>query len=71
MTEVGLGIRRKDGESWLDCALRSARPYGLEAEVREWYEGAVASGTPPDRAALEACLEWDVALLALDGVFME
>jgi hypothetical protein len=64
---VGLGIRRHTSETWLDAALRLARPYALEDEVREGYEAAIRSGASPAEAALHACYEWDVALLCIDG----
>ncbi|WP_027682705.1 hypothetical protein [Rhizobium leguminosarum] len=61
---VSIGITRAENESWLECALRHARPYGLEEEIRAEFEANVHTGVPERDAALIACLEWDVALIA-------
>lgn len=62
-----IGITRAENESWLECALRHARPYGLEEEIRAEYTANIRAGLPEKDAALVACIEWDVALLAEDG----
>jgi hypothetical protein len=60
MIVVGLKITREEGESWLDCAMRYAKVFGLEEEVRRDYDEAIGRGLPEDEAAFEACYEWDV-----------
>jgi hypothetical protein len=60
---IGLGIRKNANETWLQAALRNAAPYGLEIEVKEEYDYCIAQGFTEARAALNACYEWDVALL--------
>jgi hypothetical protein len=55
------GLRRQDGETWLAAALRRARPWGLEVEVKEVYEQAIGNGESPAAAAYAAVMEWDVA----------
>lgn len=55
-------LGRKKGESWRDCAIRLARPHGVEEEVIEAFEDYINRGDPPEKAALCACYEWDVLL---------
>ena len=64
---IGLGIRRNPEESWLDCALRSAEPFGVQHEVREDYERFRRVGQSEADAALHACMEWDLCLIVQDG----
>jgi hypothetical protein len=60
---MSIGISRLDEETWLQAALRYAAPWGLEWEVEEFYNRAIARGETEEDAALEACMEWDVAAL--------
>lgn len=57
---MSLGIKRNPSETWLDCALRYAKPYGLEQEIRTAYEREIKDGATEDIAAWRACYEWDV-----------
>ena len=57
---IGLKITRNEGETWFECAMRYAKVYGLEEEVRRDYDEAIERGLPEDEAAFEACYEWDV-----------
>lgn len=57
---TSLGIKRQPGESWRDCAIRIGRQYGLEHEVTEDYDAAIARGETEEEAAWGACYEWDV-----------
>jgi len=57
---IALGLRKRDDETWLDAALRMAKPWGLEHEIRTWYGYAIENGRPEDEAAWDACYEWDV-----------
>lgn len=57
---MGMRLGKEDNETWLEAALRVARPYGLETEVKDSYNYAVSRGEPEDKAAWDACYEWDV-----------
>jgi hypothetical protein len=63
---MSIGIKLRDGESWKECAVRLAEPYDLQEEVIEVYDRAIERGCTEDDAALEACMEWDVAELLPD-----
>lgn len=56
---TALGISRNEGESWLDCALRYGRKFGLENEVQEQYDRYRALGDTEEEAAWGAVYEWD------------
>lgn len=58
---TGVGITRLDGETWRQAAERIASRWGLQDEVLEEFDMAVAAGEPEDQAAWGACMEWDVA----------
>jgi hypothetical protein len=58
---VGVGIRRKPGETWRACAVRYARSWSLGQEVAEMFDAAVGRGVSDEEAAVHACIEWDVA----------
>ena len=60
MSDVSLGIIRNEGESWLDCAIRYAKPWGLDMEVLDEYDRNIKQGMSEADAALSACYEWDV-----------
>jgi hypothetical protein len=53
-------VRKQEGETWREAALRYAKPWSPEAQVGEIFDREVASGTPESRAAWNACHEWDV-----------
>ena len=55
-----LVLTRNENESWLECALRYAKPYGMEHEVKEYYDEFIANGSTEENAAFDACLEWDL-----------
>lgn len=57
---MGVGIRRKDGETWRECAERYGERYGLREEVLEHFDANVRAGDNEADAALHACMEWDV-----------
>lgn len=63
---IGLGIRRQDGETWLEAALRIAAKYGMAREVKEEYDELRQRGVSEEEAAWAACYEWDVAELLED-----
>lgn len=63
---TGIGIRRREDETWLEAALRLARPYQLEKEVREDYERFVSRGVSDEEAAWAAAYEWDIAEIIED-----
>lgn len=58
---TGPGIRRADGETWLEAALRLARPHDLEDMVREHYQQGRALGVSEEEAALHAVIDLDIA----------
>lgn len=58
---MSLRIIRNEGETWRDCAERYAKPWGLQVEVMEALDSYVSAGVPEYKAALWACIEWDVA----------
>lgn len=49
-------------ESWRECVIRNARPYGLEAECLEIFDREVSRGTEKAEAAFIAMYEWDLGL---------
>lgn len=53
-------MRRNDGETWLECALRYASKYSLEYEVEIMYWQFKSAGETDQDAALWAAVEWDV-----------
>lgn len=61
-----LTLRRKEGESWLQAALRRSEYYGLQKEVRAEYDAALAQDASPAQAAWAALYTWD--LLAFEDV---
>lgn len=58
---TGIGLARRPGETWLQAAIRLARPYGLEIKVRDHYQAARLLGVSEEEAAFGAVMEWDVA----------
>lgn len=60
MSEISIGIRRRDGETWRECAARIGRHWHLEAEVLEEFDAFIAAGDDEAEAAWCACYEWDV-----------
>lgn len=58
---VKVGIRRNEGETWRECAIRYGRRFGLQREITEMYDAAIKHGEIEEQAAWGACLEWDVA----------
>ena len=63
MAEATLQISRLDGETWLECARRLGRKYGLERELMEAFEKNLKAGDSEATAAFEACYKWDVCEL--------
>lgn len=61
---ASLKITRNEGESWLQCALRYAKKYGVELEVQDAYNEHIASGSDEAEAAFDACYDWDICELA-------
>jgi len=55
-----LVLRRHENESWLNCAVRHAKPYALEAEVITEYNYWIKQGKTSNEAAYFACEEWDL-----------
>ncbi len=67
---TGRGLRRRDGESWLQAALRLAQRHGHERgvadEVADRYYRLVSVGVSDEEAALSAVLELDLAEILQD-----
>lgn len=57
---MSLYLQRKDNETWFQCAMRYAKKYGMENEIKEWYNHYIEKGRPENEAALLACEEWDI-----------
>lgn len=57
---MALVVRKLEGETWRECAVRYAARYGLESEVLEIFDRDVAAGVEEGRACWNACYEWDV-----------
>lgn len=57
---MGLGIRRQEDETWYDCAMRYAKKYDLESEVKDDYDQGIKDGDSEEEAAWGACYEWDI-----------
>jgi hypothetical protein len=57
---MGLVLKKREGETWREAALRQASRYSMQSEVAEFYDRFIAEGDTEDRAAWAACLEWDV-----------
>lgn len=57
---MSLRVLRQDDESWRDCVIRYAEPWGLEDECLEIYDEELAKGATEAQAAWAACYEWDV-----------
>lgn len=58
---MALVVKRLEGETWKQAALRYAAKHGLEDEVAETFDEAFADGLDEPEAAWHACREWDVA----------
>jgi hypothetical protein len=50
-----IGIVRREGESWRECAIRYAKPWNLQDEVGLRFDFLVASGERAEAAAFLAC----------------
>lgn len=55
-----LVLKRLDGESWLQAAIRLSRQSDLEKEVRDSYRAFRAAGDNEMLAAWHACYDWDL-----------
>ncbi len=59
-------ITRRAGETWRDAALRLARIDNVEHEVDASYRHGKECGLSDEKAALEACLHWELSELQED-----
>ncbi len=57
---MSLRVQRREGETWQDCVVRYAQPWGLEQECLEVYDELISKGEDEGQAAFWACEEWDV-----------
>ena len=60
MNEINLILTREDGETWLECITRLAKPHELEEDVIASYKVYVTQGMTEEHAAFHACYDWDV-----------
>ena len=60
---MSLVLKRLEGETWRDAALRQAAKYGLEEEVKYAYRKY--TGEECDRW-FAACYDWDVLVFEED-----
>ena len=67
MTDVALGLERRDGESWRDVVIRYSRPHGLEGECLHMFDNYLDEGDHPSSAAMAALSDWDCLDLYIDG----
>ena len=58
---MALVVKKLEGETWRQAALRYAAEHGVEDEVAAYFAVAVELGADEAQAALDACVEWDVA----------
>ena len=65
--DIGLGVERRDGESWRDVVERYSAPHGLDRECLADFDHAVGQGEPENRACVQALGEWDCLDLYVDG----
>jgi hypothetical protein len=59
-------MTKNKGETWIEAALRYAKPYGLQWEVTTVYERCLKAGAAEEDAAYAALSEWDLLDLCLD-----
>lgn len=55
-----LVMNRQGSETWKECMLRYAEPFGLEDEVTTVYERFMTDGEDESMAAYYALAEWDL-----------
>lgn len=60
ISDCRMKLHRNENETWLEAALRLAKPWKLEEDVKIAYEKNIENGNPEDYAALFACEEWDI-----------
>jgi hypothetical protein len=57
---MGLVLKKREGETWREAALRQAKKHRMESKVAQEYDHYLSCGHEPCRAAWCACYEWDV-----------
>jgi hypothetical protein len=62
-----LTLRRKEGETWLQAALRRSEYHELQTEVRAEYDAALAKGATEAQAAWSALEMWDLLAFETPG----
>jgi hypothetical protein len=63
---MGLGLKRMEDETWLECVIRYAEPFGLAGDVEEAYNTSIRAGMPEDEAAWGAAYDWDICEVTPD-----
>lgn len=57
--EVGLRVKRNDGETWRDAVRRVAGHHGMAAECLACFDRELSLGSDDGEAAWSALYEWD------------
>lgn len=71
---MGLGIRKGESETWLECAYRYVSSWNSSyaENVEPYYEKLISEGYDPPSAAYTVCYELDVIEMTdEDGNFPE
>lgn len=58
---MALVVRKLEGETWKQAALRYGAKHGLADEVGRSFDDLLAQGETEQSAAWWACTGWDVA----------
>lgn len=53
-------ITKQPSETWREAVTRYSKPFGLETECLEMFDGQVEIGEREDMAAWHALYEWDL-----------
>lgn len=67
MSDIGLGFRKTENETWREAVARVARPYGLDNECLSAYNRSVEQGVGEEEAAWCALYDWDCLEVYVDG----
>jgi len=65
---IEIKVERYSNESWRECVIRKASPWGLQAECLRIFDRLIADGEDEARAAFIAMYDWDLGLeVGVDG----
>lgn len=57
---MALVVKRLEGETWKQAALRYAAKHGLAEEVAETFDELVGGGMVAEQATWSACVDWNI-----------